>query len=104
MIHGHGDDLFNYPEIRCNFSSNIYAHSDMTALKTHLCRHIHLIGNYPEPSPRSLEMAIANKYGVSAENILVTNGATDAIYLIAQTFARKGSTHFSIGEWPTFCE
>ncbi len=104
MIHGHGDDLFNYPGIRCNFSSNIYGHADMTALKAHLCRHIHLIGNYPEPSPRSLEMAIASKYGVSAENILVTNGATDAIYLIAQTFARKGCVHDDIGELPTFCE
>lgn len=104
MIHGHGDDLFNYPEIQCNFSSNIYAHADMTELKAHLCHHIHLIGNYPEPAPCSLEIAIARKYGVSAENILVTNGATDAIYLIAQTFARKGYVHYDIGELPTFCE
>ena len=26
MINGHGDDVFNYPDIRINFSSNVYNH------------------------------------------------------------------------------
>lgn len=125
MLQGHGDDIYQYPEIRMNFSSNIYAHAEMSELKAHLCQHIHLIDNYPEPSPRSLERLIAGKYGIPSDSVLVTNGATDAIYLIAQTLAARPSgqdhrwketlghgesghlslcTHFCTGPQPTFSE
>ena len=104
MLQGHGDDTYNYPKIRSNFSSNIYPHADLTGLKAHLCGRMDLIDNYPEPEPRSLEMAIATKYGISADNVLVTNGATDAIYLIAQTAAKNRYTHFDVGPLPTFSE
>lgn len=104
MLRGHGDDIHNYPEIRSNFSSNIYPHADLTGLKAHLCEKIDLIGSYPEPEPRSLEMAIAREYGISADNVLVSNGATDAIYLIAQTAAQHHYKHFATGELPTFSE
>ncbi len=90
MIAGHGDDIYNNPDIRVNFSSNIYVNTDMSALKEHLCQHISLINNYPEPAAHSLEEAIADKYGIAADSVLVTNGATDAIYLIAQTFGQEG--------------
>ena len=86
MLDGHGDDIYNYSGIRMNFSSNIYAHADLSGLEAHLCRHIDLVRSYPEPSPRSLETMIAEKHGISPDEVLVTNGATDAIYLIAQTF------------------
>ena len=33
MLQGHGDDTFQYPDIRMNFSSNIFAHADMSELK-----------------------------------------------------------------------
>ena len=34
MIYGHGDDLYRYDGmIRANFSSNIYQHADLGALK-----------------------------------------------------------------------
>lgn len=104
MIQGHGDDTYNFPGIRSNFSSNIYPHADLSALKAHLCRKMSLIENYPEPDAHSLEELIARKYGVSAANVLVTNGATDAIYLIAQTAAKNHFTHFDTGPLPTFCE
>ena len=114
-----------------NFSSNIFAHADMSELKAHLCRNIHLIDNYPEPSPHSLEQLIASKAGVSPDSVLVTNGATEAIYLIAQALASVSSsqalvsssqasvssvqvesapphiapcTHFCTGPQPTFSE
>ena len=96
MLQGHGDDIYQYPDIRMNFSSNIFAHADMSELKAHLCRNIHLIDNYPEPSPRSLERLIANKAGVSPDSVLVTNGATEAIYLIAQTLASAQSGQASV--------
>ena len=86
MLNGHGDDIYNYEGIRMNFSSNIYAHADLSGLEAHLCRHIDLVRSYPEPSPRSLEKMIAQRCGVSPDEVLVTSGATDAIYLIAQAF------------------
>ena len=86
MLIGHGDDIYNYEGIRMNFSSNIYAHADLSGLEAHLCRHIDLVRSYPEPSPRSLEKMIAQRCGVSPDEVLVTSGATDAIYLIAQAF------------------
>ena len=52
----------------------------------------------------SLEKVIAKQYGISSENVLVTNGATDAIYLIAQTAAKHQYKHFSDGPLPTFSE
>ena len=86
MLNGHGDDIYNYEGIRMNFSSNIYAHADLSGLEAHLCRHIDLVRSYPEPSPRSLEKMIAQRCGVSPDEVMVTSGATDAIYLIAQAF------------------
>ena len=101
MIDGHGDDIYSYSGIRMNFSSNIYAHADLLELEAHLCRHIDLIRSYPEPSPRSLEAMIAEKHGVSPDEVLVTNGAIDAIYLIAQAFREKKT--FKVFP-PTFSE
>lgn len=86
MIDGHGDDIYSYEGIRVNFSSNIYAHADLSKLEAHLCRHIDAIRSYPEPSARSLEKAIAHECGIDADEVLVVSGATDAIYLIAQAF------------------
>ncbi|MCR4613392.1 MAG: aminotransferase class I/II-fold pyridoxal phosphate-dependent enzyme [Bacteroidaceae bacterium] len=102
MIYGHGDDTFRFSHIRTNFSSNIYGHADLSALKAYLAAHLDAIQNYPEPAADSLAALIAQHHAISTDNVLVTNGATDAIYLIAQTFARD-VTHFSTDE-PTFSE
>lgn len=102
MLNGHGDDIYNYSGIRMNFSSNIYPHAYyLQLLEEHLCAHIRSIRSYPEPSPRSLEAMIAEKHGISPDEVLVTNGATDAIYLIAQAFREKGTFTFFP---PTFAE
>lgn len=101
MIEGHGDDIYQYEGIRMNFSSNIYAHADLSELEEHLCRHLYAIRSYPEPSPRSLEKMIAHEYGIDADEVLVTSGATDAIYLIAQAF-RDRKTYYVYH--PTFSE
>lgn len=103
MINGHGDDAFRYADIRANFSSNIYAHADLSALKQHLCTRLDAIATYPEPEPLSLAAAIAQRIGVPAECILVANGATEAIYLIAQMASRHGYGRYFIGQ-PTFRE
>lgn len=108
MITGHGDDLYKYTGIRMNFSSNIYSHADLTALKTFLTGQLQLIGSYPEPQPFTLERMLAARHGVPAECVMVTNGATEAIYLIAQTFRNGVSTQGRTPRYtirrPTFSE
>ena len=103
MIAGHGDDIHEYEGITMNFSSNIYAHADLQLLLEHLRKRIGLIANYPEPEPRSLEVKLAARLGVPAECVVVTNGATDAIYLIAETLYRRGLVRQRIMK-PTFAE
>ena len=101
MIEGHGDDLYRYGDlIRMNFSSNIYQHADHSGLQAHLARRFNVINNYPEPQPRQLEKLIAQHEGVSPQCVMVTNGATEAIYLIARLFFKSAS----IIPQPTFNE
>ncbi len=101
MIEGHGDDIFKYEGIRLNFSSNVYPKADISPLVEHLKEHLNSIKNYPEPSAKSLEEAIAAKLDISPENVLATAGATEAIYLIAQTL-RSWQT-FNV-KYPAFSE
>lgn len=86
MIEGHGDDAYKYEAIKINFSSNVYNHVDHSGLNQYLFQQMESIRTYPEPEPYSLEKELAEQLHLSAENVCVTNGATEAIYLIAQTF------------------
>ena len=87
MIDGHGDDSYKYSRpITANFSSNVYSKVNLSRLKAHLCECIGEIGNYPEPEPYTLEARIASRCQLPSGAVCVTNGATEAIYLIAQTF------------------
>lgn len=101
MIDGHGDDIYKYGQkITSNFSSNIFSKQDFPALREHLCSCLHLIYSYPEPDAHSLSSLLSKKYELNAKNICTTNGATEAIYLIAQAY--KGSQSSIIV--PTFSE
>lgn len=101
MIEGHGDDSYKYNRpITSNFSSNVYSKVDLSDLKAHLCARIEGIGNYPEPEPYTLEARLACRHRLPADAVCVTNGATEAIYLIAQTFR---GTNTAILQ-PTFSE
>ena len=87
MIEGHGDDIYQYESITSDFSSNICQNpSAYRAVTDHLSQHPQLLAHYPEPEAWSLEQMIAERDGVKSDNVIVTNGATEAIYLIAQTF------------------
>lgn len=74
-----------------NFSSNIYQRADLTDLKDYLATRLDAIGNYPEPEPRTLEALIAEKLEIPADMVMVTNGANEAIYLIAQLYRHWAS-------------
>ena len=107
MIYGHGDDLYKYEGlVKANFSSNIYQNADLGPLKKHLAMRLDVVGNYPEPAPLSLEKAIAGEQGVSEEEVTVTNGATEAIYIIAAGIARRYGTDGAVNiiQRPTFSE
>lgn len=101
MIEGHGDDLYKYgKKIVINFSSNVYNRIDHSGLYQRLNERLSTICSYPEPMPYSLESEIARRYSLTPRQVCVTNGATEAIYLIAQVF--QGRISAVLG--PTFSE
>ena len=101
MIQGHGDDAYRFDRpLRADFSSNVYRHVDISALKAHIASKLDVIGSYPEPEPYKLEAALAQQLGIAPESVCVTSGATEAIYLIALAFRGCASTILQ----PTFSE
>lgn len=100
MIHGHGDDFFRYADIRANFSSNVYNHFDHSTLYAHLAGSMDCLAHYPAPAPERLEQRLAETLGIKATEVMVTAGATEAIYLTAQAHRRSRSVIVQ----PTFSE
>ena len=101
MIEGHGDDLYRYNNIKMNFSSNIFAGTDLSELEDYLCTRLDVVRSYPEPSAASLEEMIASERGINPDEVMVTSGAVDAIYLIAQAYRNEGTCRIM---QPTFRE
>lgn len=101
MIEGHGDDLYKYNDnIRINFSSNIYNHVSYNELHEFIKVKLNLIHSYPSPLPYKAEERIAIVSGISNKEICMTNGATEAIYIIAQLYKNRKTTILI----PTFSE
>ena len=101
MIKGHGDDAYKYgSDIKINFSSNVFNRVNINGLKEHLCECMDEIGSYPEPEPYSLEAKLATVKNIDCDEVCVTNGATEAIYLIAQAFRGVNTAILQ----PTFSE
>ena len=100
MIDGHGDDTYKYKDIRLNFSSNVYQHFDHEGLFCYLADKLDNVASYPEPAPQSVEIELSMMLGLKPEEVMVTNGATEGIYLIAQTFRHAKSAILQ----PTFSE
>jgi threonine-phosphate decarboxylase len=100
MIEGHGDDIFRYPGIRTNFSSNVNPSGISMQLREHLVQCLDKIGSYPHPLAERLVDLIEGKEALPHGSVLATNGAVEAFYLIAELFAGKKSLIFS----PSFSE
>ncbi len=105
MLEGHGDDTYNYKRpILVNFSSNVYRGMDLSGLQAHLSCCIRekeeLLSSYPEPQPRTLETRLAEKFCLPPSSVCVTNGATEAIYLIARAYHGANTAILQ----PTFSE
>lgn len=93
MLHGHGDDAYRYKrEIKADFSTNVWYGGEPAGLKEHLFSHWHLVQKYPEVLAESLNEQVAQHYHISPEQVLISNGTTESIYLVAQAFrGRKTS-------------
>ena len=100
MINGHGDDAYKYGDIRIDLSSNVYTGFNQEGLRRHLATELDVIGHYPEPVAKRLETDLAERLGIRRDNIVVTSGATEAIYLTAQTYRHAHSAILV----PTFAE
>lgn len=99
MIDGHGDDAYKFEGIKSDFSSNISPHASHQELMEYLASSSDIIDHYPEPEASSLEKMIAERHDLKPEQVIVTSGATEAIYLIAQAFRQK-----AVIPQPTFSE
>lgn len=88
MIDGHGDDIWRYGgKVIHNFSTNIHAAFDHSRLMKKLCEDKDTICSYPEPEPISVERKIAALHSCTSDEVMVSNGATESIYLIAKEFS-----------------
>ena len=85
MIEGHGDDTYRYRNIRLNFSSNIPVNANLSELEEYLSSRMSVIRSYPEPESYALEAIIAHSIEENGKEVIVTSGATEAIYLIAHS-------------------
>ena len=54
-------------------------------------QHFEVVSHYPEAEPLSLEKMLAEHLGVPENTVLVTSGANEAIYLIAQLYKNWAS-------------
>lgn len=57
---------------------------------------------YPDPECLELREALSQRQGVSSEQIVVGNGSTELIHLLAQTYLKEGGVAAILG--PTFGE
>ncbi|MEC5144043.1 aminotransferase class I/II-fold pyridoxal phosphate-dependent enzyme [Chitinophaga sp. 212800010-3] len=101
MIQGHGDDGYLYSRpLQADFSSNVWYGGLQQGLTEHLRNSIETIGHYPDAGAEKLQAMLEKQAALPAGSILVTNGATEAIYLIAQEFHAATATIIT----PTFAE
>ena len=90
MLHGHGDDAYRYAyEILADFSTNVWYGGEPAGLKEQLFNQWHLIRKYPEVLAESVNLLVAQHHHLQPEQVLISNGTTESIYLIAQAFGGK---------------
>jgi len=92
MLQGHGDDAyrFNHPVV-ADFSTNVYYGGTPSGLKERLFAGWEKVQRYPEVLAESLTIKIADYHQLPTASVLVTNGSTESIYLIAQANKNKHS-------------
>lgn len=85
MKNGHGNDIHQQnTHVKVDFSSNVLPGGVSKTLQKHLQKHIQQIAHYPDVHSTQLRQQLATFHALLPENVLVTNGANEAFYLIAQ--------------------
>lgn len=93
MLHGHGDDGYLYKKkLTADFSTNVWYGGEPAGLKEYLFARWDVINKYPEVVAESLCKKVSEHHNLDTANILVTNGTTESIYLIAQANKDKTKT------------
>lgn len=101
MLQGHGDDAYRYKqEIQIDFSTNVWYGREPAGLRDHIFVHWQTINKYPEVLAESLARKISGHHQLDTGNLLITNGTTESIYLLAQAYG-SGQTTIAI---PAFAE
>ncbi len=89
----HGGNIYEikrrYKKDVIDFSANINPLGLTENIKREFIRCYKLILHYPDPEAKDLIRQIAGYLGINAENILIGNGSTELIYLIAHAFKPK---------------
>jgi threonine-phosphate decarboxylase len=92
MLHGHGNDLHRQRcSVKADFSSNVTPGGMPQSLEEHLRKHLHLLENYPEADAAGAAAAIARHHKIDTTQVIVTNGSTEAFYLVAQMLRGRAS-------------
>lgn len=92
MINGHGSDIFRYKEkIVADFSSNVWYEGMPEGLTDRIASQLEKLVHYPQPDAGDLGKKLAQHHQLTPQNILVTNGASEAFYLLAQYFSGRCS-------------
>lgn len=90
MLYGHGDDIYSFKrEVVANFSTNVWRGTPYELLWNHLSKQLPLLASYPHPSASDLGDLLAHNAGINGNRVVVTNGATEAFYLIARCFSGR---------------
>ena len=70
-----------------DFSANINPFGIPEKIKRDLFKQFHQIEHYPDIESFELRQQIANYWNINPENILVTNGSVEGLYLLMQMYA-----------------
>jgi len=102
----HGGDIFAIAAAHgwdwrdvADFSASINPLGPAPGVRSAICRAIDRIQHYPEREPRRLREALAEKWSVHPDCILLGNGATELIFFLA----RVSQNRFSLAV-PVFSE
>jgi threonine-phosphate decarboxylase len=101
MLHGHGNNIQGIQHsISVDFSSNVWYKKLNPALKRIVVQNVGKVVDYPAVDAGDLQSLVAKHYNINYNQICITNGATEAFYLIAHAFKNESSTIF----YPSFSE
>jgi threonine-phosphate decarboxylase len=97
----HGGDVWGREQVR-DFSSNVNPLGPPEKLARYIAEAAVDLENYPDDSCADLKEAIASRYGVTPDNLMVGAGSAELIRLFPEVFVRPGDR--VVMPRPTFSE